>query len=247
MGKKKRRNRLMDPFSPNYKMFCYQGEPQTLSHQKFDAIFFLTRLKGRNIFGLCFLRLNCVILDLDRILGFWGGLGFLALVFILGHPTPKALTTILAGSLRRLEEVENLGFLENSRICKSEEERFPLGTLYIRRNLVRVNPLEIQKKKKKKETKNYRRDESRSISNETLHRWIHIVSSKQGTWIYKNLMKANLVYRNIKIMAWIVEKTPCSQEWWKMGAKGQLSHRDPPFPLWSKKKESWGAIVGVNG
>ena len=169
MGKKKRRNRLMDPFSPNYKMFCYQGEPQTLSHQKFDAIFFLTRLKGRNIFGLCFLRLNCVILDLDRILGFWGGLGFLALVFILGHPTPKALTTILAGSLRRLEEVENLGFLENSRICKNEEERFPLGALYKGRNLVGIYSLEIQRK-------SYKRDKSRSISNQILNRWIYITS-----------------------------------------------------------------------
>ena len=60
----------MDPFSPNYKMFCYQGEPQTLSHQKSYAIFFLTWLKGKSIFGLCFLRINCVILDLDDILGF---------------------------------------------------------------------------------------------------------------------------------------------------------------------------------
>ena len=164
MRKKKRLNRLMDPFSPNYKMFCYQSEPQTLSHQKFDAIFFLTQLKGRNIFGLCFLHLNCIILDLDGILGFWGGLGSLALVFILGHPTPNALTTILVRSLRRPIEVENLGFLVNSRICKNEEEQFPLGALYRRRSLVGVTPLKIQKK----ETKSYRRDESRSNSNETL-------------------------------------------------------------------------------
>ena len=32
-----------------------------------------------------------------------------------------------------------------------------------------------------------------------------------------------------------------------MGAKGQLSHRDPLFPPWSRKKESRGAIVGVKG
>ena len=51
-------------------------------------VFFLARLKGRNIFGLCLLRLNCVILDLGGILGFLGGLGFLALVVILGHLIP---------------------------------------------------------------------------------------------------------------------------------------------------------------
>ena len=104
MRKKKGRNHLLDPFSPNYEMFYCQCEPQTLSHQKPDVIFFLARLKGKNIFGLCFLHLNCVILDLGSILGFWGGLGFLALVFILGHPIPQALTTILTGSLRRPEE-----------------------------------------------------------------------------------------------------------------------------------------------
>ena len=47
--------------------------------------------------------------------------------------------------------MENLGFLENSRICKNEEERFPLGALYKGRNLVGVNPLEVQKKKKRDE------------------------------------------------------------------------------------------------
>ena len=109
-------------FSPDYRMFYYQSEPQTLSHQKSDAIFLLTRLKGMNIFGFCLLHLNCVILDLDGILDFWGGLGFLALVLILGHPTPKALTIILSRSLRRFVEMESLGFLENSRICKNEEE-----------------------------------------------------------------------------------------------------------------------------
>ena len=62
--------------------------------------------------------------------------------------------------------MENLGFLENSRICKNEEERFPLGALYKGRNLVGVNPLEVQKKKK--ETESYRRDKSRPNSNETL-------------------------------------------------------------------------------
>ena len=41
--------------------------------------------------------------------------------------------------------MENLGFLENSRICKSEEERFPLGALYRRLNLVGVYRLKIQK------------------------------------------------------------------------------------------------------
>ena len=51
-------------------------------------VFFLARLKSRNIFGLCFLRLNCIILDLGGILGFWGGLGFLALAFILDHLIP---------------------------------------------------------------------------------------------------------------------------------------------------------------
>ena len=60
--------------------------------------------------------------------------------------------------------MENLGFLVNSRICKNEEEQFPLGALYRRRSLVGVAPLKIQKK----ETKSYRRDESRSNSNETL-------------------------------------------------------------------------------
>ena len=29
--------------------------------------------------------------------------------------------------------------------------------------------------------------------------------------------------------------------------RGQLSHRDPPFPPWSRKKGSRGAIVGVKG
>ena len=125
MRKKKRWNCLMSPFSLDYKMFYYQGEPQTLSHQKSNAIFLLTRLKGRNIFDLCLLHFNCVILYLDGIFGFWGGLGFLALVLILGHPTLKALTIILARSLRRFVEMENLGFLKNSRICKNEEERFP--------------------------------------------------------------------------------------------------------------------------
>ena len=129
MRKKKRRNRLMDPFSPNYKMFCCHGEPQTLSHQKFDVIFLLTRLKGKNIFGLCLIRLNCIILDLDGILCFQGRLGFL--VLILGHPIPKALTIILARSLRRSVEMENLGFLENSRICKMRKNDSP-GTLYRR-------------------------------------------------------------------------------------------------------------------
>ena len=50
--------------------------------------FFHARLKGRNIFGLCFLRLDCTILGLGSILGFWGGLGFFALAFILGHLIP---------------------------------------------------------------------------------------------------------------------------------------------------------------
>ena len=112
-------------FSPDYEMFCYQGEPQALSHQKSDVIFLLTRSKGKNVFELCLLRLNCVILELDGLLGFRGVLGFLALVLILGHPTSKALTIILARSLRRPVEMENLGFLENSRICKNENERFP--------------------------------------------------------------------------------------------------------------------------
>ena len=30
-----------------------------------------------------------------------------------------------------------------------------------------------------------------------------------------------------------------------MGAKGQSSHRDPPFLPWGRKEESRGAIVGV--
>ena len=32
-----------------------------------------------------------------------------------------------------------------------------------------------------------------------------------------------------------------------MGAKGLLSHRDPPFLPWGRKEESQGAIVGVTG
>ena len=71
------------PFSPNCKMSCHQGEIQTLLHWKSDAIyacygscwrrrvFFLARLKGRKIFGLCFLCLNCDVQDLGGILGFW--------------------------------------------------------------------------------------------------------------------------------------------------------------------------------
>ena len=43
MRKKKKWERLMDPSSPNYRMFCSQGREtggtQTLSHQKFDAIY----------------------------------------------------------------------------------------------------------------------------------------------------------------------------------------------------------------
>ena len=31
-----------------------------------------------------------------------------------------------------------------------------------------------------------------------------------------------------------------------MGAKGQSSHRDPPFLPWGRKEESRGAIVGGN-
>ena len=32
-----------------------------------------------------------------------------------------------------------------------------------------------------------------------------------------------------------------------MGVMGQLSNQDPPFPPWSRKIESQGAIVGVKG
>ena len=32
-----------------------------------------------------------------------------------------------------------------------------------------------------------------------------------------------------------------------MGVMGQLSNRDPPFPPWSRKKESQGAIMRVKG
>ena len=45
------------------------------------------------------------------------------------------------------------------------------------------------------------------------NRWIRIASLKRGPWIRKNLMKAHLVYRNIMNTAWIVQKTPYSQEW----------------------------------
>ena len=58
-------------------------------------------------------------------------------------------------------------------------------------------------------------------------------------------MKASLVYRNVGNATWIVKKTPYNQKLCKMGAKGLLSHQDPSFLLWSRKKESRGAIVGV--
>ena len=118
--KKKRQNHLRGPFSPDYRMFCYQGGPQTLLHQKSDAISLFTRLKGKNIFGL-----NYVILDLDSIPGFLGWLSFLALVLILGHPTPRALTIILSRSLRRFVEMESLRLLENSRIYKMRKNDSP--------------------------------------------------------------------------------------------------------------------------
>ena len=51
-------------------------------------VFFLGRLKGRKIFGLCFLCLSCDVQDLGGILGSW--------------------------------KVENLEFLQNSRVCKCE-------------------------------------------------------------------------------------------------------------------------------
>ena len=51
-------------------------------------VFSLARLKGRSIFGLCFLCLDCTILGFGGILGFWGRLDFLALAFILGHLIP---------------------------------------------------------------------------------------------------------------------------------------------------------------
>ena len=70
---------------------------------------------------------------------------------------------------------------------------------------------------------------------------------EQGIWSRKNLMKTRLVYRNVMNATWIVKKTPCSQKWCKMGAKGLLSHRDHSFLPWSRKEESRGAIVGVKG
>ena len=162
----------MDPFSPNYKMFCCHGEPQTLSHQKSDVIFLLTRLKGKNIFGLYLIHLNCIILDLDGILGFQEGLDFL--VLILGHPTPKALTIILARSLRRSVEMENLGFLENSRICKMRKNDSP-GTLYRKRNPVGTSPLEIQKRRQRVMS----RTNLAQIQMKPPNRWIRIASFKR--------------------------------------------------------------------
>ena len=45
-----------------------QSTPATVPGQRM-RVFFLTRLKGRKIFGLCFLCLSCDIQDLDGILG----------------------------------------------------------------------------------------------------------------------------------------------------------------------------------
>ena len=70
---------------------------------------------------------------------------------------------------------------------------------------------------------------------------------KRGTRSHKNLMKARLIYPNVKNATWIVQKTPYSKNWWKMGVKGLLSHRDPSFLPWSRKKESREAIIGVKG
>ena len=50
-------------------------------------------------------------------------------------------------------------------------------------------------------------------------------------------MEAYLVYRNIKDVAWIVKK--------KRGAKGQLSHQDPPFPQEVGKKDLEELLWGV--
>ena len=47
-------------------------------------VFFLARLKGRNIFGLCFFLLNCVILDLGSILSEEG---------LVSLPLPLSLAT----------------------------------------------------------------------------------------------------------------------------------------------------------
>ena len=107
--------------------------------------------------------------------------------------------------------MENLGFLENSRICKNEEERFPLGALYKGRNLVGVNPLEVQKKKKRRRV--IGETNPAQIPKKPSNRWIRIASLKRGTWIRKNLMKAHLVYRNVRNATGIVQKTPYNQEW----------------------------------
>ena len=90
-------------------------------------VFLLARLKGKNNFVHCSLCLNCVILGLGGILGFWGGLVFLALAFILGHPIPYALITILVGPFG---SPEDLIFLENSRICNAKKNDSP-GMPYI--------------------------------------------------------------------------------------------------------------------
>ena len=107
--------------------------------------------------------------------------------------------------------MENLGFLENSRICKNEEERFPLGALYKGRNLVGVNPLEVQKKKKRRRV--IGETNPAQIPMKPSNRWIRIASLKRGTWIRKNLMKAHLVYRNVRNATGIVQKMPYNQEW----------------------------------
>ena len=50
--------------------------------------FFLVQSKGRNIFGLYFPCLNCVILNLGDARGFWRGFGSFTVTLILGHFTP---------------------------------------------------------------------------------------------------------------------------------------------------------------
>ena len=57
-------------------------------------VFLLARLKGRKIFGLCFLCLSCDAQDLGDILGSW--------------------------------RVENLEFLQNSRVCRCERTILPV-------------------------------------------------------------------------------------------------------------------------
>ena len=80
--------------------------------------FFLVQSKGKNIFGLCFPCLNCVILNLGDALGFWRGLDSSTL-----YPYPWPFHSLylkhcLGRALGDIRKVKSLKLLQNSRICK---------------------------------------------------------------------------------------------------------------------------------